>query len=138
MKLPRDNKKLDEIYKNSSESTINEFEGDYKVIMLTGSIPNFSWAGHSKRFYMKDGNKIGHNYALLFFTFGHFRVEDGVCDDFSDMKAVVLNYGKDHNIITKYILDKLRKIEEGTYLGRFYSLKSGKPVFAGYFGLIKK
>lgn len=138
MKFPKNNNELDVIYKKSKKAGIKEFTGDYRVNMLTGSIPDFSFAGHCKRFYLKDSKLTGHNIVLKIFTFGHFVVEKGECKDFNKMEAVILNYGKNNNILTKNILDKLRKIEEGVFLGRYYSIKTGKPVFKGYFSLIRK
>ncbi len=138
MNFPKDNKALDQIFINGSEPSIEEFVDEYWVNMLTGMIPNFSWAGHRKRFFSKNGNKIGKNIILLNSTFGHFKVELGQCDDLNGLEVIILNYGEKKNLLTRSVRDKIRKIERKQYLGRYYNVIDGTYHFKGYFSLEKR
>ena len=138
MDLPKDNNQLDQIFINGSEPSIEEFEGEYWVAMLTGKIPNFRWAGHKKRFSDEDVDKTGKNIILSGITFGHFNVEPGRCDDLDDLQAVILNYGNNKNLLTRSVRDKIRTIENGWYLGRYYSDIDNSLQFRGYFSLERK
>lgn len=137
MSFPKDNKKLDQIFISGSEPLIEAFTGEYWVKMLTGRIPNFRWAGHRKRFSKDLTNKIGHNIVLNNIVFGHFKVESGLCDDLGDLKVLILNYGNKKNLLTRSVMDKIRKIESGIYLGRYYTIIDKIPHFKGYFSLEK-
>lgn len=134
MDLPKDNTKLDEIFLNGSEPDINEFKGDYWVDMLTGGIPSFRWAGHKKRFF----DKTGRNYVIGALPFGHFSVKEGGCDDLANAKVVILDYGNNKNVLTRSIFDKIRKINDDLFLGRYYAVKDDSTCFRGYFSLEKK
>lgn len=134
MELPKDNEKLDEIFLNGTEPDPDEFKGDYWVDMLTGGIPSFRWAGHKKRFF----EKIGNNFVLRMVPFGHFIVAKGECDDLDNLKVVILDYGNGKNILTRSIRDKIRKINDTLYLGRYYAAIGDTHKFKGYFSLEKK
>jgi hypothetical protein len=138
MKLPKNNRKLDQIFKNGSEPSIEEFVDQYWVDMLTGMIPNFRWAGHRKRFFRKNENKVGNNIILFNTTFGHFQVVQGRCEDFSDLKVIILDYGDKRNFLTRSVRDKIRKIDDDLFLGRYYNVIKGTYFFKGYFALQKK
>jgi hypothetical protein len=138
MDYPKDNKQLDQIFINGSEPSIEEFMDEYWVKMLTGMIPNFRWAGHRKRFFVKNKNKIGNNIVLFNNTFGHFKVELGQCDDLNDLKVLILNYGNKKNFLTRSVRDKIRKIESESFLGRYYNFINGIYHFKGYFSLEKR
>jgi hypothetical protein len=138
MNLPKDNKELDQIFTNGSEPTTEEFVEEYWVNMLTGMIPNFRWVGHRKRFFKENGSRIGNNIILFNSRFGHFTVEQGQCDDLNDLKVIILNYGEKRNLLTRSVRDKIRKIEDGLYLGRYYNVLDGTFHFKGYFSLVKR
>ncbi|THB78313.1 MAG: hypothetical protein D3926_13395 [Desulfobacteraceae bacterium] len=138
MKYPNDNTALDLIFSNGSAPSIEEFTGEYWVNMLTGMIPNFRWAGHRKRFFSENGNTIGKNIILSNITFGHFKVEWGQCSDLNDLEVIVLNYGNKKNLMTRPVRDKIRRIEHGQYLGRYYNVIKGTYRFKGYFSLEKR
>ncbi len=138
MNFPKNNKELDQIFINGSEPSIEEFVDEYWVKMLTGMIPNFRWAGHRKRFFIQDGNKIGENIILSNSTFGYFKVEQGQCDDLNNLGVIILNYGEKKNFLTRSVRDKVRKIESGQYLGRYYNVIDGTYHFKGYFSLERK
>ena len=138
MDFPKDNQKLDEFFTKGSEPSMEEFSGEYRVNMLTGMIPNFRWAGHRKRFFKEDGNNIGFNIVLFNNEFGHFNVESGQCEELGGLKVVILNYSNKKNFLTRSVLDKIRKIENELYLGRYYNILDGTLHFKGYFSLVKR
>ncbi len=138
MDLPKNNKKLDQIFINGSEPSIEEFADEYWVKMLTGIIPNFRWAGHRKHFSIDKVNKTGRNIILFNNSFGYFKVQTGQCEDLNDLKAVVLNYGGKRNFLTRSVRDKIRMVENGLYLGRYYSVINDDFYFKGYFSLKKR
>lgn len=138
MEFPKNNIELDSIFKNGSEPVIDEFEGEYWVSMLTGMIPNFRWVGHRKRFFDEEGKKVGKNIILLNSTFGYFKVEKGKCDDLNNLNVMILNYGEKRNFLTRSVRDKIRRIEDNIFLGRYYNVMDGSYYFKGYFSLIKR
>lgn len=138
MDFPKDNTRLDEIFINGSDIDIAEFSGEYWVGMLTGLIPSFRWAGHRKRFFKENEKNVGLNIILLNAKFGHFFVEEGDCPELNNLNVAILNYGEKRNILTRSMIDKLRKVEEDIYLGRYYNQIHGELKFKGYFSLIKK
>lgn len=138
MDFPKDNQQLDQIFINGSDPSVDDFEDEYWVEMLTGMIPNFRWAGHKKRFINENNNKIGKNIILSNITFGHFIAEPGRCYDLGDLNVVILNYGNNKNLLTRSVRDKIRHIENGVYLGRYYTNINNILNFKGYFSLEKK
>lgn len=138
MNLPKNNPKLDQIFIDGSAPSVEEFEGEYWVNMLTGMIPNFRWTGHRKRFFNRNGNKTGENIVLFNSSFGHFDVEQGQSEDLNDLDVVILNYGNKKNFLTRSVIDKIRKIEAGLYLGRYYNVTGNFMQFKGYFSLEKR
>jgi len=101
-------------------------------------IPNFRWAGHRKRFFSENRNKIGNNIILSNTVFGHFKVKLGQCDDLNNLKVLILDYGEKKNFLTRSVRDKIRKIEKESFLGRYYNFIDGVYHFKGYFSLGKK
>ncbi len=138
MNFPKNNETLDQIFINGSEPSKEEFVDEYWVDMLTGMIPSFRWAGHRKRFFSQNQNKSGKNIVLFRSSFGHFKVESGQCDDLDGLNVVILNYGNKKNFLTRSVMDKIRKIENGWYLGRYYNVIDNVLCFKGYFSLEKK
>ncbi len=138
MNFPKDNQKLDHIFINGAKPSTGEFDGEYWVNMLTGMIPNFRWAGHRKRFFIKSDTHIGQNLVLLNNSFGYFTVEQGQCEELGGVGVVILNYGNKNNFLTRSVMDKIRKIEPGLYLGRYYKVTDNRVKFNGYFSLNKR
>ena len=120
MNLPKDDKQLDHIFVNGSTPSIEEFQDEYWVAMLTGMIPNFRWAGHRKRFIGENANKTGQNIIMCNIRFGYFKVKTGQCEELDNLKVIILDYGEKRNLLTRSVRDKIRKIESGLYLGRYY------------------
>ena len=60
------------------------------------------------------------------------------CSDLDGLKAVTLNYGNKKNLLTRSVRDKIRRIGDGLYLGRYYNVIDENYVFRGYFSLEKK
>ncbi|MCP4546999.1 MAG: hypothetical protein GY835_11090 [bacterium] len=137
MDFPRDNNALNKLYEDGVSPVIAEFTGDYWVQMLTGPVPDFRWARHEKRF-TDSLPKTGVNIVLGIFRFGRFKVATTVCADYKDLQAVELNYGARRNLLTRPVRDKLRRLDEGVYLGRWYSRNGDGERFRGYFSLIRK
>ncbi len=135
MKFPKNTTALTEIFKNARTPGPTELEGEYLVHMLT-VFPSFRRFGHRKIFYQARGRTEGYN-VLFGRRWGHFFLEEGVCEDMGSPDAVIINYNCDRNsVLTKRIRDYVRCVEEGqSYLGRFYCLLRGKLRFSGYFSL---
>jgi hypothetical protein len=138
MDFPRDNRSLDEMFKKGTAPAVNEFSGEYWVDILTGPVMSFRWAGHKKRFFTLDGKRVGMNLILCNIPFGHYDVYRGVCDDFADLEVVVLDYGQKRNIFTRNMRDRVRKMADGVYLGRYCGQEKDRVVFKGYFSLIAR
>ena len=103
------------------------------MTMLTGPLPNLSWAGHKKVFYKKRGMIYGNNVTFRF-IWGYFFLQTQVnVPDQKDM--VIINYDVPENgDITKKIDDYLRYLEEyNVYLGQFNYGHTRE--FIGYFVL---
>lgn len=137
--LPRDNDKLDELWLQATCPSVDDFQGrELKVTMLTGPLPDLSWAGHKKVFYAKLGLICGHNVTFGF-TWGHFFLQVQVNEvDQKDM--LIINYAVPENgEIAKKIVDYARWLEEyDLYLGRFnYGDTRESLEFVGYFTLSK-
>jgi len=138
--LPKDNDKLDVLWLHAAGPSIDEyaveaFQGkELKVTMLTGSLPNLSWAGHKKVFYAKDGITHGYNVTFRFIKWGHFFLHVQV-NEIDEKDMLIINYHVFANgKITRKIVDQVRWLKEyGVYLGRF---NYGDPAeFVGYFTL---
>lgn len=138
MILPKNNGQLDALFKEAAEPDIEEFNGEYWVNMLTGSIANFRWAGHRKRFFKENGIHKGINLVLWGIPFGTFSLEKSAAQSFKNLICVMLNYDKKKNILTRSIVDKVRKINESLYLGRYYYRVRGGLKFKGYFSLTRR
>lgn len=139
MELPRNNLKLDDIFKSAAIPDGLELEGEYFVDMLTmiTSLRRFS---HRKVFYKENGRVLGHNLLLRNLKWGSFFLEEGACGEEGSLKALVINYGrKENSFVSNKIRDHVRCVEKGRlYLGRFNYLIMGKLCFLGYFSLSKE
>lgn len=135
MKLPKNNTALTEIFRNARTPLPTEFEGEYYVDMLT-VMPSFRRLSHRKVFHEGNDRVEGHN-ILLGRTWGHFLLEEGVCEDIESVGAVIIHYDSDKNsFLTRRIRDYVRCLDKETsYLGRFYYLLWGRLRFSGYFSL---
>jgi len=137
MKLPKNNRKLTEIFKQAETPKISEFRGKYFVDMLTG-FPTLKKFSHRKIFYPESNKVFGHNVILANKIWGHFFLEEGICEKIDSLKVVVINYKREKNFfISRGIRDYVRRIEDDLFLGRFNYLLMGKPRFLGYFTLSK-
>lgn len=139
MKPPRDNDKLDGIFKNARVPGLFELEGEYFVDMLT-TLPSLRMLSHRKVFYKGDNKVLGYNVVFANKRWGHFFVEEGVCEELGLIRVAVINYDrKENSFVSNKIRDYLRCVEtDKLYLGRFNYLFRGEPRFLGYFSLIKK
>ena len=136
MKLPKNNLKLTEIFRNAATPDISEFSGEYLVDMLT-VFPSFKRFSHRKIFHLENDKVSGYN-VLLSRTWGHFFLEEGICKELGSLKTAVINYNsRENTFLTGRIRDHVRRIEKDTYLGRFNYLFYGRLYFLGYFLLEK-
>jgi len=120
----------------SLESPNEIAPGDYKVRMIWGFPPNFSWLGHKKVISVVGSETVGHNKILGFISFGFFRAEQWNRSKSSRSKFF-LNYNGDR--LLGNVRDELRILEpEQSYLGCFNVTDSEnqlKPL--GYFTLTR-
>ena len=136
MKLPKNNLRLTEIFRNAATPDISEFSGEYFVDMLT-VFPSFKRFSHRKVFHLENDKVSGYN-VLLNRTWGHFFLEEGICNELDSLRAVVINYDRRENtFFIRRIRDHVRRIEQDIYLGRFNYLLYGRLYFGGYFLLEK-
>ncbi|MFH1428224.1 MAG: hypothetical protein ABIH39_00595 [Candidatus Margulisiibacteriota bacterium] len=139
MKLPRNNKKLDEIFKNGRTPELSELNGEYYVDMLT-VLPSLKRFAHRKIFYHVNNAFLGHNILFENKIWGHFFVEDGICENPNPVKTALINYNKNGNtFIINKIRDHVRCVsdDKALYLGRFNCKIGGRLFFLGYFSLSK-
>lgn len=138
MKLPRNSYKLKEIFKNARAPEILEFNGEYFVDMLT-VFPSLKCFSHRKVFYHKDNMIVGHNILFTNTVWGHFFVEEGICNQQDSLKVAVINYERSENSpVSNRIRDYIRCVDDDTlYLGRFNYIFMGKPRFLGWFSLTR-
>lgn len=139
MRLPKNNYELKEIFKDAKTPNISEFKGEYFVDMLTG-LPSLRKISHRKVFYLENNRILGYNMIFTNKIWGHFFVEEGICEAVDSLRVVVINYDRAENsFISNRIRDHVRCVEEKTlYLGRFNYIFMGKLRFLGYFSLLKK
>ncbi len=78
MSLPKNNYKLDEIFKKAEAPAISEFNGEYFVDMLTG-LPSLKKFSHRKVFYPKNNKIMGYNILLKNWKWGYFFLEEEIC-----------------------------------------------------------
>lgn len=137
--LPKEQHELDQIFKTAKVPEPAEFNGEYFVDMLTG-LPTSRMFMHRKVFYSKNGKVTGHNLFLSGLGWGSFYLEEGLCENYGSLKAVIINYGVPKNsFITNKIRDYIRCIEKNRlYLGRFNYLFMRQIRFLGYFSLKRR
>lgn len=137
MELPRNNRKLREIFSKARTPEIPELNGECAVDMLT-FIPSLERFEHRKVFYPENSGVSGHN-MLLNIRWGRFFLERGTCKELGSLSVVVINYDRPENLCTtKRVRDHLRFVEDGgLYLGRFNVLLLDRLHFLGYFSLRK-
>jgi len=138
MKLPKNNHKLDEIFKSAPAPDIPEFHGEYFVDMLT-ILPSLRRFSHRKVFHSENGRILGYNMLFSNKKCGHFFLEEGICKEADSSKVIIINYNRPENsFLTSGVRDQVKCIEKGSlYLGRFNCLFMGKLRFLGYFSLTK-
>ncbi|MFC1520914.1 hypothetical protein ACFL6Y_00755 [Elusimicrobiota bacterium] len=137
-KLPRNNQKLEIIFKNAAVPEIAAFTGEYFVDMLT-IMPSVRIFNHTKKLYMQNSKLFGYN-VVFGIKWGYFSIEEGVCEELGSAKTAVIDYSSRGNtFLTNKIIDYVRCVEDGNlYLGRFNYRVCGKPRFAGYFSLERR
>ena len=135
----KNNEELTEVFGLSEIPEINELNGEYRVDMLTGPIPNMRGIGHRKIFAGTNGAVRGCNIVFSKARWGDFFLEKAACSDPGELPALLINYDVPENgCVTKRIRDQVRRLDEyGHYLGRFYMTLFGKPRFLAYFMLTK-
>jgi hypothetical protein len=138
MNLPKNNYKLTEIFKNARTPKLSEFNGEYFVDMLT-ILPSLRKFSHRKIFYSENDKILGYNIIFTNKIWGHFFLEEGICEELNLLRVAVINYNrKENSFISNKIRDYVRCLEENTlYLGRFNYIFMGKLYFLGYFSLSK-
>ncbi|MCK4665176.1 hypothetical protein KAU33_00400 [Candidatus Dependentiae bacterium] len=140
MKLPRNNKKLDQLFQNSTPAKVKDFSsGQFYIDMLTIT-PTLRWMKHRKVFKQTPGGIFGNNILLKKNNWGNFFLEEKKCIKFPELKVVVINYdSKENSFLSNIIRDEVRYIKAGEiYLGRFNLVLFGKPRFWGYFSMTKR
>jgi hypothetical protein len=137
--VPKNKQELDQIFNTVRIPEPAEFNGEYFVDMLTG-LPSLRMFKHRKVFYSQNGKVIGNNILFNGFVWGSFYLEEGFCENYDRVKAVIISYRVPKNsFITNKMIDYVRCIEKDRlYLGRFNYLFMGKIKFLGYFSLKKK
>ncbi|MEE9524301.1 MAG: hypothetical protein V3V59_06060 [Thermodesulfovibrionales bacterium] len=138
MKLPRNNKELDELFRSSTVPDVPEFSGEYFVDMLT-VLPSLRKISHRKVFHVDNGGVSGCNVLFRRTRWGAFYLEKGMSSEPDPVPVVVINYDRAKNsFLTRRIRDHVRCLEkEMLYLGRFNYVLMGAPRFSGYFSLSK-
>lgn len=136
MRLPRNNRELDDIFRSASVPDIAEFSGEYFVDMLT-VLPSLRTFSHRKVFTADNEGVSGYNIIFRKLTWGRFYLEKGVSDALDAIPVIVINYNRtDNSIVFRGIRDHVRCLEKGLlYLGRFNYVVTGTPRFMGYFSL---
>ncbi len=121
---------LEQMWEHGAKPDPKEIQGEYEIEMVTGWIPNLSWAGHRK-FIEEDPDKRGHvnGYNLVgslqhLRRLGYFECYHVMHDD-----QVVLKL----HYIKWPIVDYVVKIGSGLYLGKFF----WKDNFKGFFFMRK-
>jgi len=138
MKLPRNARQLEALFREAAAPLPHEFQGEYAVDMLTG-LPSLKWAGHRKRFFELGGRPSGHNVLLGGWVWGRFALGASACWDMDGLPAVLIDYGRAGNSsVSRPMRDYVRRIEPGRYLGRLYYSVRGRLWFLGFFSLEKK
>ncbi len=138
MKFPKNNKELEEVFKNAEIPEASEFNGEYFVDMLT-VLPSLRKLSHRKVFCIESGKALGYNKFFSNRSWGRFFLEEGLCKELGSLPAILINYDRPENsFITNGMRDYIRRIETSRiYIGRFNYLFMGKLLFLGYFSLIK-
>jgi hypothetical protein len=138
MKFPKNNKELEEIFKNAQIPEASEFDGEYFVDMLT-VLPSLRKLSHRKVFHIENGKALGYNKLFSNRSWGRFFLEEEACKELGSLPAILINYDRPENsLLTNGMRDYVRRIEKGRiYIGRFNYLFMGKLLFLGYFSLIK-
>jgi hypothetical protein len=136
VKLPENNLRLTEIFRNAACPDISELSGEYIVDMLT-VFPSLKRLSHRKVFCLENNRVSGYN-VLLGIRWGRFYLEEAICREPDSLKAAVINYDrKENTFFIRRIRDHIRRIERDIYLGRFNYLLYGRLYFLGYFSLEK-
>lgn len=131
-------RKFEEIFKKAEVPDLLEFSGEYSVDMLT-ILPSLRKFAHRKYFSLEKGKVTGYNVLFSKKVWGHFFLEEGVCEELGSIKVAIINYNVPGNPpIFKRMMDEIRCVKKGSlYIGRFNYLIKGKPHFFGYFSLSK-
>ncbi len=137
MHLPNTFRELKDVFMHAVPHDPVDLEGEYLVDMLT-IFPSFKRFSHRKVIYVDNNNVLGHN-ELFGVKWGHFFIEEALCENVDNKRTAVINYNrKDNSPLIRGIRDQIRFLEkEGFYIGRFNYSFFGRLVFLGYFSLEK-
>lgn len=134
MALPRKARELETVFDAAPAPEPSELAGEYTVDMLT-RLPSLKWMGHRKRFFALDGGPAGHNLLFRGWVWGRFALRDGECSDRGG-PALFIDYDRSANsFVSRPMLDYVRWIGEGLYLGRLYYQLGRRRLFLGFFAL---
>ena len=136
MRLPRNNRELDDMFRSAAVPDISDFSGEYFVDMLT-VLPSLRMFSHRKVFNADNAGVSGCNIIFRTMTWGRFYLEKGESNALDAIPVIVINYDRaDNSIVFRGIRDHVRCLEKGVlYLGRFNYVVTGIPRFMGYFSL---
>ena len=138
IKLPKNNKDLNEIFQKSTVPGISEFNGQYYVDMLTG-LPSLRKLPHRKVFCTENGQVLGYNLLFSNIKWGCFFLQEGASGGLGASEAMIINYNRAENtFITNKMRDYIKCIQKGhLYIGKLNYLFRDKIYFLGYFSLEK-
>ncbi len=126
-----DSKTLREVFLAAACPTVEEFQGEYKIKMLSWYLPDFSRWDHRKS--IRDGKGINifwNNTRWGSFSVKYLRV-------LGAKYAVAFDYQeRGNNVVLRGITDYVRKVSDGLYLGTFNYSIAGKVCFLGYFLMV--
>ena len=125
---------LREDFRLGTVPDIRDFKGDFVVKLITDGLPAIRFFGHTKYFSYSITENKGYNRFLRFIEVGRFRMETGQSDLPDGLEVLKIIYDPPGNpFFMRPLVDELRQICPGTYLGRgIYSI-AGKKMNIFYF-----
>ena len=106
---------------------LEDLQGEFKVEILTGF---FKQINTTKEWSKKMNGQMGHNIRD--------GKKGGVFIQYHRGSSTLLDYNvRNNSFLWRRLVDLVRKISEGKYLGKIYIKGLGKYSFAGYFSLTK-
>jgi len=125
---------LSEDFRLGAVPDIADLKGDFVVKLVTERLPAIRFFSHFKSFSYNITRGMGFNSFLGFIKVGRFRVEMGRSDLSDGLEVLKIIYDTPENpFFIRPLVDELRQICPGTYLGRgIYSI-AGRKLKVFYF-----